>query len=179
MPQVQTADRIGRLLIQYPTIATLYGHYCDFKAPHRPRLDIRVQKADTDMMFLTARNIYRDGRMNANRDQDNARGCRTQSLYAVRKGGNIIAHITAGTFDEKNLVIKDIFTGLAPSIEIEYLLWVSKYDWFACPTEAEAQRDVIFGDYLESNMDVVVITQPKNLTWTQLVDKATKIKSVS
>lgn len=175
----QSASQIGKFLVQYPSLAKIYSDR-RFSLDADSTVSIRFQRTDTDFMYYKPRNFYSSGRGYIFRsDMPDLRGTRNEHLYACTDYHSIVGEILPSEFDEKSLVIKDVFNKLRghfTSDAVSYLILVTKTVWYNSPSEQEKEADVTFGTFHHAEVEMILYPKPKKMSWQELVDKATKIK---
>jgi hypothetical protein len=146
-----------------------------------PKMDVRVQAADPDTMYLKAKNIGLLDRCYVPKENGD-RGIRIEHLIAVDHTDEAIARLRWSRYPEEkqNQVAKDIFLKARPE-DVNYLVWVTYLKWFKPASKEEENSGILFDTTQPQGVDleIIIFCKPKNKSFTELIEIAKRKKKES
>jgi hypothetical protein len=176
----KNTQKLSELTEEFPVIAQLRKYFRmkgDLPVKWRnPVTKAFVQKADTDLMYLSVKYIDYKGRRYLV-GKNNMRGTCDERLYAVGLKDSVEQIL--GTLEnwgqlEDQKVFKDVFKDIDPET-VDYLVFIRLIGWHAPVSEEEAIEDRYFGEKLYRELRFIIYKKPKE-GWAELMAEAARIK---
>lgn len=142
----------------------------------QPKMNVKVQMADSNVMHLQANNVDYDGRVYAPNDNDDLRGTRLDYMCAVNGSDRILATLYWEK-GEREKMSKDIFNIVDPR-KVSYLMWVRVIEWYEPASEQrEEETGILFGTEKKGvEVTVYILRRPKDKTFQELIEIADREK---
>lgn len=150
--KTQLKGRQAELLLKYPAVATIYGQNTSQDDKIKMSLSIFVQVADGEVMLEQRHPRSEVWRNSAT----SSKGVRFESIVPITDANELL--------DYTILSLKELFD-CCPENKVDHVLWTRRYYWI--------NED---GKKVERELEVVVLTKPKDKTWKQLVQEGLKAK---
>lgn len=174
----QTQRQITYLLGRFPAVGVMLHR--DRSGDRSSRngvpfeIDIRVQKADTEIMHEELRNVgfFRGGYLES--EGSEGRATRHLQVYAVGSDQSILGHAYGSDIDPI-LTAKDVFADILEDDDPEYFFIVTTYHWYHALSEAEQEEQGCYFDrtrHLATEYNVRIYLRPKGMSFKELVQKA-------
>jgi hypothetical protein len=151
----QSAKDVAKLMDQYPAVRKLH-EYTVRKGADPATVTIRVQRADTSLMFRQADNAEGDGHYVCREDGQD--GTRNEYAYTVSDNDRLWTRMSWGVFDRR--YVKDLFNKHVPFRRVAYIIWTTHYDWYEKITDAEKEQGVHHGAHSEWEVHYTIYLPP-------------------
>ncbi len=168
----QSNARTAKLFFDYPALWPHAYRVIQNRNGATPRLHIRVTRATFDIFDFTLR--WSEGPRCVYYGDDSPEHVGlvakvADTVLAVGRRHNVLATIVGAT-GIVGETVHDVFAGIKPD-DVDHLLLIFRSDWYRPAAEEEGVETTSEPTYIHTELDVLVIKPPSNMSWSELCVK--------